>query len=100
MKFAEALQRDRRLVILRLLNDTGGSLNESVIRDGLRDLGHVSGLTDELVRDELRYLEGVGCIVIKWFGDRIMVAVLTKRGVDCVAGSIEVEGVKKPSLGV
>jgi hypothetical protein len=100
LKFAEALQQDRRLVILKLIGESGGSANESVLRQGLQMAGHVAGVDYQTVRDELRFLEDAGCVRLQWFEDKFAVAQLTKRGVDCAAGAVEVKGVKKPSLGV
>jgi len=100
MKFAEALAQDRRLVILKLVAEAGGTANESVLRQGLELLGHTAGVTHETVRDELRFLEETGCVKVEWFEDRVAVARITKRGVDCAEGRIRVEGVKRPSIGV
>lgn len=99
MKFSEALQQDRRLAMLRLMVEAGGTLNESVMRDGLEQLGHSNGLTADVVREDLRFLEKVGCLRIDWFADKVMIARILRRGVDCAAGAIRVEGVKRPSLG-
>jgi predicted transcriptional regulator len=99
-KFAELLSEDRRLVILQLIQEAGGSANESVLRQGLEQTGNTAELTYHKVRDELRFLEEAGCVRLSWYGDKIAVAHITKRGVDCVAGQIKIEGVKKPSLGL
>lgn len=98
--FAESLKEDRRLVILKLIGEAGGTANESVLRQGLEMAGHVAGVNYQTVRDELRHLEEAGCVKLEWFEDKFAVAKITKRGVDCAAGAIKVEGVKCPSLGV
>jgi hypothetical protein len=100
MKFEEALAQDRRPVILKLISEAGGTANESVLRQGLELLGHIAGVTYQTVRDELRFLEDAGCVKLEFFGDRVAVATITRRGVDCAEGRIKVEGVKRPSMGV
>jgi hypothetical protein len=100
MKFSEALAQDRRLAMLRLINEAGGSANESVLRQGLEMLGHMAGLTYQVVRDDMRFLEEAGCVRLEWFEDKISVARITKRGVDCAAGQIKVEGVKRAAVGI
>jgi hypothetical protein len=99
MKFADALAQDRRLALLRLIGEAGGTANESVLRQGLEMLGHTAGVTYQTVREELRVLEDAGCVRLEWFNDKVAVARITKRGADCAAGQIKVEGVKRPSLG-
>jgi hypothetical protein len=99
MKFAETLAQDRRLALLKLISEAGGSANESVLRQGLFMLGHTAGITYQTVREEMRFLEDAGCVRLEWFDDKVAVARITKRGMDCVAGQITIEGVKKPSLG-
>ena len=98
--FVEALKQDRRLAMLRLIGESGGAANESVLRQGLEMLGHTAGVTYQTVRDEMRFLEDAGCVKLEWFDDKVAVARITKRGIDAVAGQIEVKGVKRPSLGV
>jgi len=100
MKFAEALAQDRRLAMLKLIAEADGSANERVLKTGLQMLGHTAGLTDTAVRDELRFLEDAGCVRLEWFADKIAVAHITRRGIDCAEGQIRVDGVKKPSLGL
>ena len=89
------VQRDRRLVILRLLRQTDGyAANESLIKSGLAALGHK--VSRDLVKTELGWLEEQGLLTIETVSD-IMVATLTHRGADVAAGLSNVEGVKRPS---
>jgi hypothetical protein len=99
MNYAEARDQDRRLVILRLLEESDGSANEGMLRTGLDMLGHGVKLTRQVVRADLDLLEKAGCVRLEWFDDKIVVAHLTERGVDCVHGRVEVHGVKKPGIG-
>lgn len=96
MSFAEHLAADRRLALLRLVKEAGGSANESVLETGLRMLGHAAGLTREVVRADMKLLGDAGCLDIEFFLDKVMVGRLTRRGHDVTMGSIEVAGVKRP----
>jgi hypothetical protein len=97
--FAEHLAEDRRLVILLLLIEAQGVANESVLRSGLEAIGHISGLTRERLREDLQFLEECGCIRQQWYGDKVVVAHLKKRGTEIAQGRIIVEGIKRPSIG-
>lgn len=99
MSYSELLEADRRLFILRLLVDVGGSANDSVIQDGLKAGGHRRGVTREVVRAELRFLEGAGCADLEWFNTDVLVASITRRGVDVASGDVQVDGIKRPSIG-
>ena len=92
------LDEDRRLVILRLLSECGGTANEGVLRAGLEALGHRRGLTRDAVRALLDWLAERALVSLEYFDDRVAVATLIRRGLDCARGDIEVAGVKKPSI--
>ncbi len=96
--FKKYLSEDRRLRILELLRDSGGSINEDVIRIGLENMGHAK-LSRRVVREDLRFLIGHGLIVDEWIDD-LQIATLTKRGVETADGLVEVTGVKRPSIGI
>jgi hypothetical protein len=99
-KFAQTLAEDRRLAMLRIIGESGGSANESVLRQGLEMLGHMAGVNYQTVRDDLRFLEDAGCVRLDWYEDRVAVARITKRGADCAAGQMDVEGVKRSPPGI
>lgn len=94
MSFQQVLQEDRRLVILRTLQDGGGySQNEFVIRTMLGQLGH--NISNDLVRTELSWLEEQGLLtMVDVMGTRV--ATITTRGKDTALGYTTVPGVKKP----
>ena len=98
MSFNEFLAQDRRLCILRLLAESGGSGNDSVLHQALEQLGH-RNQPRETIRADLRFLIGAGLIVDEWVGN-IQIATITKRGVEVAQGRVIVEGIKKPSIGV
>ncbi len=92
------LAQDRRLCMLRLLKESGGTANESVLQNGLELLGH-RRLPRATIREDIRFLINQGLIIDEWFGD-VQVCTITRRGVECAEGIIQVEGIKKPSIGV
>ena len=89
------LREERRLVILRLLNDAPEyRANSSVLATMLEHLGVPS--TRDQVNGELDWLAEQGLVSVEDLGF-IRVAVLTTRGGDCAAGRARVTGVKRPS---
>lgn len=99
MSYAERVDGDRRLVILRLLVEDEGSANESVLEHGLLALGHRVGLDREAVRQHLRFLRDADCLTIDMFRDKVMVASITGRGVAVAEGRVRIDGVSKPAIG-
>lgn len=98
LSYAEHMAQDRRLCILRLLTESNGSANDSVLQTGLEHLGHTR-LARAQVRDDIRALEGRDLLKVEMFSD-VMVCTITKRGVEVAEGRLVVEGVKKPSIGI
>ena len=95
LKFAELLREDRRLVILRALEeDAGYSQNESVLQSVLQMFGHK--MSRDQVRTELAWLAEQGLITLEHVAT-VDVATLTTRGEDVACGNITVPGVKRPS---
>lgn len=99
MSYKDALNADRRLILLDLLLQDGGMGNERVLEAGLDQLGHRIGVDRSSVREHLRFLETAGCVTIDLFRDTIMVATITERGVKVARGNITVDGVAKPIIG-
>ncbi|MDD5539203.1 MAG: ArsR family transcriptional regulator [Candidatus Marinimicrobia bacterium] len=95
MEFSELVDSDRRLVILRALEeDAGYSLNESVIQSVLEALGH--NVSRDRVRTDLVWLKEQGLLTIEEVV-KVYVATITARGADVVHGRATVPGVKRPS---
>lgn len=92
------LAQDRRLAILRLLTESRGSANESVLHVGLEALGHRHQPRSQ-IRDDIRYLENIDLLKVEIVSG-VMVCDITRRGVDVAEGRDEAEGVKKPSIGI
>lgn len=96
--FATELAADRRLCILRVLVDVGGSANDSVLQTALDRLGH-RRLSRDTIRADLKFLAEHGCIQEEWLGP-ILVGTVTKRGVEVAEGRLQIDGIKKPAPGV
>lgn len=96
--FLEFIAQDRRLCILRTLHDLNGSANESVLKTAMEALGF-RRLSRDTVREDLTFLVNHGCITQEYYGD-LMVVQLTRRGTDVSQGSIIIDGIKQPSIGV
>ena len=97
--YAEVVAADRRLVMLRLLIEARGEAGESVLEKGLGMIGHRTGVTRDVVREDLRFMAERDLVKIDFFQDKVMIATITRRGVDCAGGKVTVEGVAEPSLG-
>ena len=94
-KFARLVREHLRLTILRALADvpTQGS-NESVLTHFV-DLLH-PGTTRDQVRTEIQWLKEQGLLKVEVIAD-LMIARITKRGLDIAKGAGMVPGVAKPS---
>ena len=92
--FAERLAEDRRLVILRLLEQTPGYFaNESLIHSSLADFG--LAVSRDQVRTDLSWLAEQGLATNEDVAG-VMVVCATTRGLDTAAGRAIVPGVKRP----
>lgn len=92
--YAEFLQQDQRLVILRILAELPSyRTNSSVLVTLLGNFGHSP--SRDKVKTELCWLEEQGLLTVDDVGD-VYVATLSERGADVAAGRTTVPGVKKP----
>ena len=92
MNLKEGWVAARRLFLLRLLVEVGGSANESVLRTAARAGGFARSSADD-IRTDLDHLHALGCITEEWHG-RLRVVTLTERGEDAAWGRVAVEGVE------
>lgn len=99
MKFAEELAQHRRLSILRTLAESDGRANDSVLKSALEMVGLSAGLTRQVVREDLEFLQKMGCVKLDWYSETLVVATIKERGVDVAEGRIRIDGVHKPSVG-
>jgi len=94
--FAQRLREDRRLVLLRLLQEQPGyRTNTSILHAGLHHLGVASSRDD--VRTDLAWLQEQGLVALSEAVPGVLVATLTARGSDVVSGQTLVPGVSRPS---
>ena len=94
MSFSDIVSRDRRLVILRFLNeDVDRTLNTSILNDALDQIGH--GCSRDCVETECAWLSEQGLVVVESVGP-VNVVRLTGRGQDVAEGRATVPGVKRP----
>ncbi len=92
--FAERMDEDRRLVILRILADSlGYKANSSVVCNLLDGYGHA--VSRDYVKTQLAWLAEQQLLTIDDVGP-ILVAELTERGQDVARGRAVVPGVKRP----
>jgi len=93
--FADRLREDRRLVLLRLLNEQNGKqANSSQLHAGLHHL-HIVVERHEMIED-LRFLQTHQLVELEQLGDinvNVYGVKLRSRGIDVVKGDLEVDGV-------
>ncbi|CCN69770.1 hypothetical protein [Vibrio nigripulchritudo] len=90
----ELLQKDRRLVILRVLYESAGyTANDSVLDCGLDAYGHK--VSRDLVKTELTWLQEQGLITNKDL-EGTLVSTITQHGIDVATGQAINPGVKRP----
>ena len=95
MSFADHLNADRRLVILRLLSEqTGYKANSSVLAMRMNDLGHV--MSRDQVKTILGWLKEQGLIGVDEPVPGLLVATLCERGLEVAKGQAIVPGVARP----
>lgn len=98
MNYEEHLVLDARLVILKeLAAQADGRLNEVLLERVLDVFGHHR--SREWIRTQLRKLEELGAVKIDEVGT-VLVAAITRTGLDHVERRSFVDGVARPSPGV
>lgn len=87
---------NRRLALLRFLNEEpNGTLNTSILRDAMKDIG-VPISRENLVL-ESEWLSERGLLTIESLR-HLTLLTITGRGRDVVAGEITVDGVRHPTI--
>lgn len=102
MNYEEYIILDARLVILReLAKQPDGRLNETLVTRALELFAY--NRSREWVRTQLRKLEELGAVRIMSVDrpevEPILIATITRAGVDHVERRSFLEGVARPSLG-
>ncbi|PHS66354.1 MAG: hypothetical protein COB09_02520 [Thalassobium sp.] len=96
MAYHDIVTADQRLVILRMLEESNGSANDSVLQKVLGTYGH--RISRDQVKTHLYWLNEQSLITI----ESVMgtdVATITGRGIDVALGHARVPGVGIPRAG-
>jgi hypothetical protein len=97
VNYEEHMTHDARLVILKELARQGhGRMNEVILERVLDVFGHHR--SRDWIRTQLRKLEELGAVRIDEVGT-VMVATLTRAGLDHVERRSFIEGIARPSPG-
>lgn len=98
MKYADHLAEDRRLVLLRLLEEAPRyAANVSVLHAGIERIGH--HVSRDQVRTDVAWLEEQGLVTLLDLQEGILVVTATERGVDAAHGRAIIPGVRRPGPG-
>lgn len=94
MSYAQLLDADRRLVLLRILSEqTGKRANSSVLAAALDHFGHA--VSRDYTKTQLRWLQEQRLVDVEDIGP-VLVATLSERGADVARGVAKVDGVSVP----
>lgn len=97
MSYADIVEADRRLVILKVLQDSAGyACNEHLLGSLLGSFGHA--IPADRLRTDLAWLTEQSLITVRDVGG-VEIASLTQRGLDVAQGRAHVPGVKRPAPG-
>ena len=90
--YAQHVEHDRRLIILRLLADNNGAANDRMLQNGLAKWGIRCTLA--VIASSLAWLSQQGFAQIKHVdGSDVAVAEITRRGREVAEGLTETPGV-------
>jgi hypothetical protein len=96
VSLSEIMEREARLVALRLLSEQSDRrLNSSLLRDELAERWAINRTRDWL-HVQLRFLADIGAVHVTEAGS-VLIAEITQRGLDHVERRIVLDGVKRPS---
>ncbi|CAA0111651.1 Uncharacterised protein [BD1-7 clade bacterium] len=93
MPYQDIVIEDQRLVILRTLEETNHSANDSIMQKVLSQYGH--NVTRDQIKSHYAWLQEQGLIRVETIAST-HVAHLTSRGHDIAQGRGHVPGVGKP----
>lgn len=94
MSYAQLLDADRRLVLLRILSEqTAKRANSSVLAAALDHFGHA--VSRDYTKTQLRWLQEQRLVDVEDIGP-VLVATLSERGADVARGVAKVDGVSVP----
>ncbi len=97
MSFADVMDQDRRLVVLKALQAAAGyRAAQFVLQRYVAQFGHAVSI--DRVKTDLAWLFEQGLIKLET-PDQVMVATLTQSGLDVASGLATVPGVSRPAPG-
>jgi hypothetical protein len=91
-----AVAANRRITILRLLDDAGCPCNSAVIETSTRDF-RVPGVTRAAINEDARWLAAAGLLTVEELRPDLLGMNITARGERVARGEERVEGVARPS---
>jgi hypothetical protein len=95
--FAQLQTEDRRLVLLRLLSESGGyRANLFLLQTACAGFGH--DVSQDRLQADVDWLEEQGLLKTEGVGG-VCIATLTQRGLDVAQGRAHCTGVKRPMPG-
>lgn len=95
MSYADYMVADARLIMLKeLARQNDGRLNEAILLNVLDAFGHRR--TRDFVRTQLRAMVDVGAVALTEAGS-VMIAEITRAGMDHVDRRAVIEGIARPS---
>jgi DNA-binding transcriptional ArsR family regulator len=95
--FADVMREDRRLLILRLLDQsTGFTASEYVLSPAMQQLGHM--ISSDVLRADLAWLAEQGLVEVSEV-QGVHIANARQRGLEAARGLTTVPGVKRPVPG-
>lgn len=92
---AATFAADRRLVILRLLMETGAGINTSALEKAVYQFHRT--VDRDMIRDDARWLSGRGLVELEELTADLWVVSITTKGERVARGEIRVEGVDRPT---
>lgn len=95
-KVRDVFAADRRLTILRLLDESGGAANTAVLEKALRVYA-LPGVCRESVNADARFLGGAGLVRTEDLRPDLIAVRLTDRGERVARDEEHVAGVARPS---
>ena len=90
---------NRRLAILKLLIESAGVANDSVLHTAMKAIGHVAELDRTAMRVLIKELEERDCLTTEMVHGTVMVATITERGRMAAVGHCAIDGVASPHGG-
>lgn len=95
MSFADVMDSDRRLVVLKALEGSAGyKAAQFILQRYVEQFGHL--VTVDRIKSDLAWLAEQGLVTVAT-PEGVSVATLTQRGLDVVSGRAVTPGVTRPA---